>query len=102
MIKDEFGNRRFYGFYRGIVFDNNDPLGKRRLRIQVPQVLFDAVTDWAWEVENTGQNLPSIKDGVWVTFEGGDPSYPIWTGTFGKAPESSFSGSSVLIDGGSA
>jgi len=94
MIKDVYGNTRFYGIYRALVVDNQDPNGIRRLRLQIPQVLFDQVTDWAWEQENSGQFLPGIGDGVWVNFEGGDPSYPVWGGTFSKTTD--------LIDGGSA
>ena len=94
MIRDAYGNARFFGLYRGIVASNADPTGKRRLRVQVPQVLFDQVTDWAWEQENAGQTLPDVGDGVWIQFEGGDPSYPVWAGTFSKSVD--------LIDGGSA
>lgn len=86
MVIDEFGNHRFYGTYRGAVFDNKDPLGKNRLRLQIPQVLFKEVTQWCW-----GQGasaLPAVGTGVWVTFEGGDPSFPVWNGTFGTATNS--------------
>jgi hypothetical protein len=27
-------------------------------------------------------NVPKIKEGVWVMFEGGDPDYPVWMGVF--------------------
>jgi Type VI secretion system/phage-baseplate injector OB domain len=37
----------FYGIYRGICYDNNDPTLKNRIKVQVPQVLGQAVTDWA-------------------------------------------------------
>ena len=79
MIIDEYGNRRFYGVYRGTVTHNRDPLKKNRLRFTVPQVLGNEVTDWAWGM-NT--NSASIGQGVWVMFEGGDPAYPIWIGKF--------------------
>ena len=84
MIKDEFGNRRFYGVYRGIVQSNSDPLGKGRLKLQVPQVLGDSVTGWAWSVYQPGvtEVIPDVNTGVFVMFEGGDPSFPIWIGTF--------------------
>jgi Type VI secretion system/phage-baseplate injector OB domain len=83
MIKDESGNRRFIGVYRAIVVDNNDPLGKNRLRLQIPQVLLGEETGWAWGIfPATSSNLPNIGDGVWVSFEGGDPSHPVWTGVF--------------------
>lgn len=86
MIRDESGNPRFFGLYRGIVFDNNDPLGKVRLRVQVPQILAETPTQWAWPVEvaSTKTTPPEVGQGVWVMFEGGDPSFPIWTGVFGN------------------
>ena len=84
MIKDESGNRRFLGIYRGIVVDNNDPLNKGRLRLQIPQVLLEEETGWAWAVHQVelDRGIPPVNSGVWVMFEGGDPSFPIWLGTF--------------------
>lgn len=85
MVIDEFGNRRFYGLYRGVVFSNTDPLNQGRLRLKIPQVLADQVTDWVW-VKNTpgvSSNPPEVGAGVWVLFEGGDPSFPVFVGTFG-------------------
>ena len=84
MIKDNSGNRRFYGVYRGIVVDTQDPLNKGRLRLQVPQVLLEEETGWAWASYQPGvlNVLPQVGAGVFVMFEGGDPSFPIWLGTF--------------------
>lgn len=39
---------KYFGIYRGRVIDNEDPLKRRRVKLQVPQVLGEAVTDWAW------------------------------------------------------
>jgi uncharacterized protein involved in type VI secretion and phage assembly len=86
MIRDAYGNPRFFGLYRGVVVDNNDPNPTlNRVKLKVPQVLFEATTSWAWPVEASGANMvkPDIGQGVWVMFEGGDPSFPIWTGVFG-------------------
>jgi hypothetical protein len=85
MIKDSYGNARFYGVYRGVVFDSNDPLKLKRLQVKVPQILAEQPTDWAWPVEKYGTDtlVPKNGQGVWVMFEGGDPSYPIWLGVFG-------------------
>ena len=82
MIKDESGNRRFYGVYRGIVVDNNDPLDMGRLRLQIPQVLLEEETGWAWATHRAGIANITIPIGapVWVMFEGGDPSFPMWVG----------------------
>lgn len=94
MIKDAYGNTRFYGVYRGVVFDAADPLNKGRLRLTVPQVLADFPTEWAWPVMPSGGTFtsPSVGDGVWVQFEGGDPSFPIWTGIFTEVVTSNSSG----------
>jgi hypothetical protein len=88
MIKDEAGNRRFYGVYRGVVVDNADPLNKGRLRLQVPQVLLSEETGWAWGMNQPGVSraLPALNEGVFVVFEGGDPSFPIWMGTAIASP----------------
>lgn len=89
---------KLFGLYRAVVVESNDPLGKRRLRLQVPQVFGDSVTDWAWSSEAAAMlsdSAPPVGQGVWVQFEGGDPSYPVWTGVFGDAL-------TVSIDGGSA
>lgn len=40
-------DKRFYGIYRGIVANNNDPLLKNRLKVKVPQVTGSSVTSWA-------------------------------------------------------
>ena len=89
MVIDEYGNRRFYGLYRGIVADNNDPINQGRLKLRVPQVLFDQVTDWAWTRNNPGvvSTPPAVGHGIWVLFEGGDPSFPVAVGTFGEEVE---------------
>lgn len=74
-----------YGIYRGVVTDTRDPLGKGRLRLKVPQLMQEKVTDWAWPVDRASvkSSLPKVGQGVWVVFEGGDPNFPVWTGTFG-------------------
>jgi hypothetical protein len=86
MIRDESGNQRFFGNYRGVVFDNNDPDKLGRIRVTVPQLFADSATGWAWPKNSAGLVLqpPPVGQGVWVEFEGGDSSFPIWTGTFGK------------------
>jgi len=79
--------KRLNGHYRAIVQDNKDPQNLRRLKLKVQSTGFtnEAVTDWVWPVENSGivLNTPAIGQGVWVTYVGGDPEYPVWLGTFG-------------------
>lgn len=78
--------RKYHGIYRGSVYSNKDPLNQRRLRILVPAILGTSPTQWAWPLDPSGVSLesPAVKQGVWVMFENGDPSFPLWVGTFGK------------------
>jgi uncharacterized protein involved in type VI secretion and phage assembly len=79
--------REYFGKYRGTVADNLDPLKRGRLRVTVPAVL-GSVAVWAMPcVPYAGPKLgfytvPENGTGVWVEFEAGDVSYPIWTGFF--------------------
>ena len=41
-------DNKFFGIYRGICMDVDDPLEKNRIRLQVPQVLGEGLSDWAW------------------------------------------------------
>jgi uncharacterized protein involved in type VI secretion and phage assembly len=93
----------FFGKYRGTVSDNSDPTNRGRIKVKVPAVL-GSVESWAMPcVPYAGQgvgfySLPASGTGVWVEFEAGDPSYPIWTGCFwgdGELPDPS--GASVKI-----
>lgn len=40
-------DKRFYGIYRGLVMDADDPEKRNRLRLKVPQVTGEAITNWA-------------------------------------------------------
>jgi uncharacterized protein involved in type VI secretion and phage assembly len=91
----EWIHSHHFGKYRGQVTDNADPNGRGRLKVRVPAVLAD-VEIWAVPcVPYAGDQvgfffLPEPGSGVWVEFEGGDPSYPIWTGFFwadGQMPD---------------
>jgi hypothetical protein len=77
---------RYYGVYRGVVKDNNDPQKQRRLKLSIPQTTGNETTEWVWPMEPSGisTDVPVIGQGVWITFIGGDPDYPVWSGAFGK------------------
>lgn len=91
---------KYYGKYRGRVVDNDDPQHRGRLRVQVPQVL-DTAEVWAMPCvpfAGAGMGLFALPDqgtGVWVEFEAGNPSYPIWTGCFWNKDDISDSQPSV-------
>ena len=78
---------RYFGKYRAKVVDNEDPTGRGRLQVTVPAVLGEQAV-WALPcVPYAGPNvgffaLPDKEAGVWVEFEGGEPSFPIWVGCF--------------------
>ena len=88
--------RRFYGKYRGIVVDNQDPAKLGRLKLKVPSVLGgDVVTGWALPCSPYGGAadqgflfIPEAGAGVWAEFEEGDLEFPIWAGTFWSQPNS--------------
>jgi phage baseplate assembly protein gpV len=80
---------RHYGKYRGSVVDNQDPDGRGRLKLQVPSLLGDQTTDWALPcfpfggADQVGTYfVPPVGALVWVEFEQGDLSFPIWSGTY--------------------
>lgn len=88
---------RYFGKYRGFVTDNADPENRGRLKLVVPSVLGEAETDWALPCLPFGGladqgffMVPEVDAQIWVEFEEGNLSYPIWTGTFwqqsGDAP----------------
>ena len=86
------GNR-YLGKFRGRVMDNNDPLRIGRITVEVPDVLGNEASTWAlpclpFTGPESGQFVvPPPGAGVWVEFEQGDPSFPVWTGCWYGAAE---------------
>ena len=82
---------RFYGKYRGIVSDVD--ASTMRIKAIVPSVLGETTTGWCMPcVPYAGPGvgfafLPETGSGVWIEFEGGDVSYPIWTGGYWREGE---------------
>lgn len=80
----EHANEHFYGKYRGRVIDVYDPDQAGRVRVVVPEVLGDAdewaVPSWPTGTSTEQHQLPEIGAEVWVEFEAGDRSRPIWDG----------------------
>ncbi len=76
----------FYGKYRGVVTDNQDPLVLGRVRAKVPDVMGDQESGWAMPCAPFGGKqtgffaIPTVGAGAWIEFEHGDPDYPIWCG----------------------
>jgi len=85
-----------YGRYRGIVTDNEDEKNLGRLKARVPEVLGNVETGWALPAApfaGDGVGLFSVPPpgaGVWIEFEAGDISRPIWSGCWwgdGQLPD---------------
>jgi len=78
----------FYGKYRGVVTDNQDPNGLGRIRVKVQDVFGEKESGWAlpclaYAGDGVGLYLiPPVSAFVWIEFEHGDPEYPVWTGCF--------------------
>jgi hypothetical protein len=43
-------DEKYFGLYRGVVVDNGDPKNFGRIKMLVPQVMGEQITDWAWPV----------------------------------------------------
>ena len=78
----------YFGKYRGIVTDNNDPEKLCRIMAQVPAVMGEIAVGWALPAfpfagDGHGQvMLPEIGSAVWIEFEAGNLDFPIWSGGF--------------------
>lgn len=78
---------RFYSSYRGIVVSNDDDEYKGRIKVRVPALFDDKILpDFAypkalWAGPNNGIYFPPVPgSGVWISFECGDPAYPVYEG----------------------
>jgi uncharacterized protein involved in type VI secretion and phage assembly len=77
----------YFGKYRGTITDNNDSTNRGRVKVSVPAVL-GTLEVWAmpcfpYQGDGVGiYMIPEAGAGVWVEFEAGNPSYPIWSGGF--------------------
>jgi hypothetical protein len=99
---------RHFGKYRGTVTENADETKRGRLKVKVPAVLGELAV-WAMPCVPYAGNqvglfcLPEPGTGVWVEFEAGDLSFPIWNGFFwadGEVPGSAQAEVKVLATGG--
>jgi uncharacterized protein involved in type VI secretion and phage assembly len=79
---------KYYGKYRGTVFNNVDPLQIGRIQAIVLDVTGLVPSTWAMPCvpiagTQTGTFVvPQIGSGVWIEYEQGDPDHPIWVGGY--------------------
>lgn len=105
----EFMRSRYFGKYRGTVTDVEDDENLGRVKAEVPEVYGAEESPWALpSVPFAGSShglvlLPEVGDGVWIEFEAGDPSRPIWTGCWwasDEMPEDGTKDSRALVTSG--
>jgi uncharacterized protein involved in type VI secretion and phage assembly len=96
---------RVWGKYAGKVVSNSDPEQMGRLQVRCDAV-FGSTPVWALPcVPYAGPGvgfyfIPPVNAGVWIEFEGGDASRPIWTGCYwakGELPDGAGSADCKLI-----
>jgi hypothetical protein len=105
----DYVGSRYFGKYRGIVESVEDDENLGRITCKVPSIYGDEVSPHALPaLPFAGPNhgfvfLPKQGDGVWIEFEGGDISHPIWTGFWfakNEIPSEAKAESRVLITSG--
>ena len=83
---------KYYSIYQGTIVDNKDPQNRGRVKISVPDVYGSNIPNY-WALPkgmfNGNQTslfaIPTVNDVVWVSFQKGDPRYPVWEyGWFGS------------------
>lgn len=86
--------RMRFGLYRGVVRDVDDPEEKGRIRLEIHELLgAGKLTPWASYCAPFGGGgagffmLPRPGDGVWVMFERGEPTKPVWIGFWFNAED---------------
>lgn len=92
----ELVRSRYFGKYRALVKNVQDPERRGRITVDLKEIYGENESPWALPSIPFGGKghgllmLPESKDGVWIEFEGGDPAKPIWTGLWladGEMPE---------------
>lgn len=77
---------KFYGKYRAKVVNNKDPENMGRIQVQCPSVLGDYTSNWCVPCSPIACDfggiisVPSVNEIVWIEFEEGETSKPIYVG----------------------
>jgi phage baseplate assembly protein gpV len=86
----------YFGKYRGIVTNVDDPNNQCRIKARVDGLLNGQETGWALPVAPFAGDghgmvmLPAIGSGVWIEFEAGRLENPLWSGAWwagGQRPD---------------
>jgi uncharacterized protein involved in type VI secretion and phage assembly len=97
---------RYFGKYRGVVTSNDDPDNLGRVKARVRRLFGEEETGWALPAFPYGGKreqgffvVPDVGSSIWVEFEEGYLSHPIWSGVWygsGELPESASPAKKVL------
>jgi len=87
---------KHYGIHRAVVVNVDDPKQLDRIKVRVPEVLGNEITDWVWPKHPATfwSWKPIVGSPVWVEFEAGDVDRPLYSGTW--YPQ--YEGSSTIPD----
>ena len=86
--RTETMSTKLFGKHRGVVTDNFDPTQAGRIKVQVSGLAGTVGDEWAMPCvpcdlsRKVASALPKVGTSVWIEFEQGDPSRPVWTGCF--------------------
>jgi uncharacterized protein involved in type VI secretion and phage assembly len=92
----------YYGTYKGIVTDNTDPQDQGRVKVRMPELGRDeALEFFAYPISpfaGDGFGIffpPEVDARVWIVFEGGNPTMPLYLGGWWPNPSKAPGGSQV-------
>ncbi|MDF2615501.1 MAG: hypothetical protein K0Q47_156 [Sedimentibacter sp.] len=99
-VLDVFGkfesqdDNKFFGKFRAVVSKIDDPEKLGRIKVTCPDIYGDDESPWAWPCFPIGGSLeigyfgiPEKGAGVWVEFEQGHTTNPIWSGCWYTKPK---------------
>lgn len=113
----DYDGPRYWGKFKALVRQNNDPERRVRIRCYCPQVMGPNDDDrhwtgwaepclpWIGGLNTADFGPPLTRDqnggeevGVWLEFEGGIPDFPIWVGTWLPAPTPTSPNAQIDLD----
>ncbi len=84
---------KYFGKFRAVVKVTDDPEKLGRIKVKCPDIYGKSMSPWAWPclpyggVNDNGMFfIPEKESGVWIEFEQGCPTNPIWTGFWWTKP----------------
>jgi uncharacterized protein involved in type VI secretion and phage assembly len=95
----------YYSVYKGIVTDNADPQDQGRIKVRLPELGRDDPLElFAYPISpfaGPGHGFffpPEVDARVWVMFEGGNPTLPLYLGGWWSNPSKAPGGSQIPVD----